>query len=319
MANITRSDFPVLMSPAVVALTVMFDDAVKNQPPAMRDFLFRTEDTKKAYETGFGLVGMEQPVIKRELEGMRFTRPKSGRPVVISNTQYALATAISEEALEDDQSGKLGKIIMPELAGNYTLLQEQQASDVFNFGFSVQGYEPERNPARPLFSNDHRIISPSSYGASVSNLLSGALSLSSLNAARTQGSKNLTESGKKSPIVYRYLMVPPALQTLAEELLTSIQKPGQFAGGTQPNDRNVFNNSTGTYKLEIIVNHWLTSDTAWILLTEKDARQFYWYTRKALKRTTSYDDDKLAVIYRTSARWGYGFYDWRGVAGSPGV
>lgn len=311
--SVTRSDFAALMGPAA-AIKVLYDDYTGTNVP-LQQFrkIFNIESSDGAYETELGTVGIGQPALKRELEQVRFDKPKQGRPVTYINNTFALGVSISKEAVDDDRSKKLAQMMGPELGRVFKIEMEIQAAAIFGNAFTFQGYEPEKTPPTPLVSTNHRLIRPSALGASNSNQVQAALSYTALSTARQLGRRNLTESGKRDPIIYKYLVVAPGNQTLAETLVRSTLVPGQFTGGTQPNDVNVLGP-----QLEVVVLDYIPDDGRWFMLTEKGMHKLKWFDREMPTSDTDYDKKIRAMLFLTFARWALGFSDYRGVLGSSG-
>lgn len=314
MAAITRQDFDALMAKG--SLDVLFEDALKNHPKQM-DKLYRMETGEGAYHTELGLVGMGGPRLKAEMEPIKFDRPKQGRPITYIFNTWALGVALSRESRDDDRYKKIVGMVMPELARVFNVEREMQAADLFNFAFTVRGYEPEKNPARPLVSTDHKLIRPNYGFSSISNKVTGALSVTSLASLRVLARKNRNESGKLDPLTVKRIWVGPSNETLMDEILRSSLKPGQFVGGTQPNDLNVFG-PNGTYRLDGMVYDWMTDDGRWFADCGNSTHKRKWFDREKLNTDTDYDKQARAYLYMAFARWTYGFSDWRETFGSEG-
>ena len=308
--TIGREDFRLLMADG---LNVIFDEAYEKIPAPQWSQFFKDEPSSKMYEVELGMVGMGLPGVKTELAAPRVDQPKMGRPVRYVHTTYGVETRLSVEAKDDDRYGKLARAIIPEMTRTFGILQEYQHASIFDLGFSAQGYEPD---GVSLFNTAHPLVA----GGTSSNrsATDAALSYTSLNAARVILRKTLTESRKLTPYTAHVLVVSPSNQTLAEELTLSTLKPGQFAGGTQPNDINAFNR---TNPLKVVVWDYLdesVNPNGWYLMSEKDAIKLKHFTREKLNSESDYDKRVRALIFLMFARWSFGFSDWRGMYGSRG-
>jgi hypothetical protein len=316
--TIARDDYRLLMADGIQAL---FDENVEGIPDAQWSRIFKRETSDKLYEVRLGMVGMGLPTLKSELQSPRVDQPKQGRPVKYVHTTYAMETRLSVEAKNDDRYGKLSRMIVPEMTRNFSLLQEYQHADIFNLGFTTQGYEPD---GVSLFNTAHPLVNGVIGGVTtVSNRSStdAALSITSLAAARTTLRKTRTESGKLTPLTAKYLVVGPSQLSLAEEIVRSTLKPGQFTGGTQPNDQNVFG-PAGNYHLEIICWDYLDESlnpNAWFLLADTPSLKFMHFDREKLTSDTDIDKRIRAIIFLAFARYSFGFDDWRGAYASKGA
>lgn len=304
---IVRNDFRAFMA---TGLKVIFDENIKDMKEEFTDF-FAMETSDKAYETELGFVGMGAPSYNAELDLPRMDAPRQGRPVTYIATKFGLGCAISFESKADDRYNKIANSIIPEIALSFKRERNTQAANLLNNAFTNMGYEPD---GVPLISNAHPLV----RGGTFSNLLTAPLSTAGLQAARTRLRKNLTESGKIQPLTGTTLIVPPSLESLAEELVKSTQKPGQTGAGaggvTTPSEVNL----PWQRGLKVVVMNYLTDSGQWFLCADKEYRKIKWFDRMKLTPTTIIDDEIQAIKFYSRARWSYGFSDWRGITGYPG-
>lgn len=308
-----RDDFGPLM---FSTLTTIFGEELSKVVEGQWKWLFNELTSKRAYETELGLIGMGLPSRKAELEAPRPDSMRLGRPIKYINTTFAQETRLSKEARDDDQYGKLARMWMPEMTKNFGILKDYQGASFFDNGFTYQGYEPD---GVALFSTAHPLLNPTTTASTSSNrsATDAALSVSALANARAIGRKTLTESGKKQPIIFTKLVVGPSQQQLAEELVYSPLKPGQFPGGTQPNDINYNYN-----KFDPMIWDYLDEDanpSAWYLAADKSQLKFKHYLREALNDDFDIDKRVRAFIYLMFTRYSMGFSDWRGTFASRGT
>lgn len=301
----------------VEGLRLIFEETMNMSGPEEFTQLYHVEDSKKMFETNLGLVGMGPVPVKPELNRIRFDAPRQGRPVTYVHNTYSLAVGISREAEEDDRSGQIAKLLVPELAKSMRVTREMDAADLFNNAFTAQGYESD---GKAMIATDHPLLRPG-FGSTVwvnRPATDAVLDTTSLTAARATLRRTISESGKKSPIIGVYLVVPPELETKAEELTLSQLKPGQQGAGTHtPNDINVFNR---TYKLRPVVMNYLTSTTAWFLVAAMGDHKLRFYNRvKPQFRSNEEDWFADALMAKVRSRWSRGFDDARGVYGTDGV
>ncbi|MGH7746271.1 MAG: hypothetical protein ACREQ5_16155, partial [Candidatus Dormibacteria bacterium] len=124
----------------------------------------------------------------------------------------------------------------------------------------------------------------------------------------------LSDRGLPSARTPRTLMVSPQMQKTAEEILGTPLRPY-----TDENTKNVVAGS-----VELMVNRYLTSNTAWYVLGGKGALGSDSHAMTVLhhweNRVVSwYDPATSGYSIKTSFRSAYGFTTWRGVVGSQGA
>lgn len=308
--TISRHDFQQLMQDG---LHHLFEEANDKIPDTQWDDMFRVMPSKRAFETALGLVGMGMPSLKHELEPPKADSPRQGRPVKFVHSTFAQKCLLSREAKDDDRYGKLAQMIVPEMRRNFHRLQEYTHISLLDLGWTTQGYEPD---GVSLFNTAHPNVRG---GGTWSNRLATdtALSIEALKAIRVLGRKTKSESGKLTPITFRHLWVGPANEQLAHELVDSDLKPGQFAGGTAPNEKNFQKGRFQVHVLDYLDE--TTNPNAWFVSADKEETGFIHYTREKLNDDLDYDKQVRAFIYLMFERYSLGFTDPRGWAGSKGT
>lgn len=135
-----------------------------------------------------------------------------------------------------------------------------------------------------------------------------ALSLSALHDAVIQYRKWRNDRGRPFQSSPKLLVVPADLMMVADELLSSAQKPG-----TANNDINAITRFGLQYK----VVDYLTSTTAWFLLGDNHDLNFLWRFQPESGSEIDFDTD----IIKRKVRQGYatGFGEWRGTYGTTGT
>ena len=182
-------------------------------------------------------------------------------------------------------------------AGRYKV--EMDAVSLLEDGFSNTGYDK-----KPLFAKDHPLLS----GGTCSNLIEGELNVENLQKAIIAMRSIKDEAGKKVVFKADTLVVPPALEFKAIELLNSVNAP----------DTELNNVNSIKGKLKIVVMEFLESDTAWFVMdSSRHELNFFWRVRPEFKREE--DFDTLVAKYRGYMRYSYGYSDWRGIVGSQGT
>ena len=304
-----EANFGKLLEPGLRKLFYETFDEV----PEEYSKIFHVKNSKKAREVDYGLGSMPiwsefGTAISKDLKGTAVTTeemPKvpyvtipAGLERIYVHKEFAQGFMVERKMVDDEQYGAIEK--MPKdlaRAGRYKV--EMDAISLLTKGFTENGYD-----GKPLFSTEH----PTLAGGTNSNLITGELNQANLEKAIIAMRNFKDEAGKK--VVYKAdtLIVPPALEFKAIELLNSVNKPD--------GDLNNVNSIKG--KLKIQVMEFLDSDTAWFVMDSKRHElNFFWRVRPEFKREE--DFDTLVAKYRGYMRYSYGYSDWRGIVGSKGV
>jgi phage major head subunit gpT-like protein len=281
-----------------------------DEVPEQYSNVFKTNTSKKAQETDYGL-GAFKPWskfgtnftlgVQNPMPSVHYQTIPAGLERIYTHEEFADGFMVERKFADDEQYRIIEK--MPAdlaRAGRYKV--ESDAATIFNYGFD--GVNHKGYDAKALFAADH----PRLDGGTGSNLIAGALSDGSLKDATTLMRKTTDEAGKLIQLKPDTLIVPPELEFLAMELVKSAQKPGT--------DLNDVNSLMGKFK--IFVWDFLTDSDAWFIMDSKrNEMNFFWRVKPEFKREE--DFDTLVAKYRGYMRYSYGYSDWRGIVGSPGV
>ena len=163
---------------------------------------------------------------------------------------------------------------------------------------------------KELCATDH----PTVGGGDFRNELTTAADLNetSLEQALIDIAAFIDERGLKIALQGRKLIIPPALQFVAERLMASNLRPG-----TSDNDVNATKNM-GMLPDGYVVNHFLTDTDAFFIKTDAP-NGFKHFERAAIKTSMEGDFDTGNVRYKARERYSFGVSDPRCVFGSPGA
>ena len=120
------------------------------------------------------------------------------------------------------------------------------------------------------------------------------------------------EPCKHGHIAPRKMIVPPELQFVAERLLKT-----ELRVGTADNDINALK-SMGSVPEGYTVNHYLTDNNAWFLITDVPNGLKH-FVRTALQNSMDADFDTGNARYKARERYSFGVSDPLGIFGSPGA
>ena len=240
----------------------------------------------------------------REWIGERVRLNLSVRDYVLPNKLFERTLRVRRTDIEDDQYGvynarvdRLARAakVWPELL-LATLIEGGAASTALCYD------------GQPFFSASHP-IDIDNPSTSASNLFSNydasgkALTAANYSAARTAMMKLKGRDGTPLGINPRLLVVPPALDITAREILKTswmaTATPAGVIAASVPSE-NVLSGTA-----DIVVNRYLTSDTAWYLLDpEKEMMPFIFQLRSPPELTPRVSPDSEPVFNRDEFEWG---------------
>ena len=239
-----------------------------------------------------------------EGEAIPYDMIKQGNEKTIKYTNIALAAQVTENMREDDITGIIAQI--PAMMAKSMLYTcELKGIDLLNSGFVTTTRAGLDTKA--LFSAAHTLVDSATAGVNLTTAAS--LSETSLQALMDTMEGCLNEKGIPIPIQPKVLIIPVALRWVAERLLLSELRPG-----TTDNDVNVLKG-----KLRFMVNHYLTSTTAYFLAADKSEHDLQLIFRRKLKTASQDDFNTGSWLYKVTARLTADFFDWRGCAGNAGA
>lgn len=238
----------------------------------------------------------------RQWVGERVVNNAIARNIIVPNLDYELTVEIPRDTIEDDQYG----IYAPRMAmmGRQVRLwpQIQVMKAVANAGTSAfNTYD-----GVPFFSNAHPIDASNASGATQSNLFALALTASNF-ATVVASAKNLAGRDGTPLGVFSMgqlvLMVPPALELTARQIVSSVFLSPTAAWGTgaaSAPTSNVYNGYA-----EVLVNPYLTSTTAWYVFDcSMPMKPFVWQMRVAPQFTQRIEESSAPVFEKNVYQFG---------------
>jgi phage major head subunit gpT-like protein len=216
--------------------------------------IVRTDKSTEAYEESAYITGFTTIGTKGEGEALSYIARQQGETKRWTHDTLAAGARVTEEAIEDSRYG-IFKSISRDLGVSVRETRNIRVAAVFNTGFDTTTHTTGQGYA--LFYGSHVKLG----GGTWSNLATASsLSYSTLQSA-IQAFENQTDSmGKKilqSPMI---LLVPPALEWKAMDLLRTVSGAPETAN----NSINVIRE--GRPSLTMIKWPFLTSSTAWFLI-----------------------------------------------------
>lgn len=249
MARETRSRFSTLYVPGMFAAMT---EEYKRYPEIWRE-LVKSESSQKPFEEMAYLSGLGLLLKKGEGDPVVYDARLQGPKKRWTHDTLALGLRITEEAIEDDQYGIM-KDGAREVGVSARETRHIRIAEIFNTGF-VTTYHVAGD-ALAIFSASHTRLD----GVTWSNLATASgLSYSTLQNAVLQFESLTDDRGKKIQQSPSTLLVPPALEMKALELLETVGQP--------ENANNTINAlARARPSLKLVVWPYLTSSTAWYLI-----------------------------------------------------
>ena len=228
---------------------------------------------------------------------------------VIRNKDFAATIEVRRNDIEDDQLG----IYTPQAqsaAWSAKQHPDELVFDAVNNAFTAKCYD-----GQPMISGNHKVgkTNVSNKGAKKLSIETLAKAQASFGAARTAMRKFKDESGRPLNVTPNVLLVPAALEDIANALMTVDRledgKPNPYKG---------------TAKVQVSAR--LTDDNAWFLLdTTKPIKPFVYQVRKkpVFVQQTSMDSPNVFMegvfYFGAEARGASGYGFWQTVYGSTGT
>ena len=269
--------------------------------------IFDTESSDRAFEEEVMLSGFQEAPVKPEGAPVTYDTAQESWTARYTHETIALAFALTEEAMEDNLYDSISARYTKALARSMNQTKQVKAANVLNNGFSTSY---PGGDGKPLLTTDH----PTITGGDVKNESSTAADLNetSLENALIDIAAFVDERGLKVNVKARRLIVPPALQFVADRILNT---PGRV--GTADNDINAVRNMSAVPD-GYAVNHYLTDTDAFFLRTDAPNGLKH-FVRTPVSTGMEGDFESGNVRYKARERYSFGWSDWRGIYGSPGA
>ena len=300
---ISRAQLAKELEPGLNALFGMEYNRYENQHAE----IFTTESSDRAFEEEVMLAGFGAAPTKSEGSAINFDDANEAYTARYNHETVALAFSITEEAIEDNLYDRLGSRYTKALARSMAHSKQVKAAAVLNNAFSST---VTYGDGKELCATDH----PTNGGGNFRNELATAADLNetSLEQSLIDISAFIDERGLKIALQGRKMIIPPALQFVAERLMAS-----NLRTGTADNDINALRNM-GMLPDGYVVNHFLTDTDAFLIKTDAP-NGFKHFERSAVKTSMEGDFDTGNVRYKARERYSFGVSDPRCVFGSPGA
>ena len=269
--------------------------------------IYDTESSERAFEEEVMLSGFGAAPVKSEGTAVSFDDAQEAYTARYTHETIALAFSITEEAIEDNLYDRLASRYTKALARSMANTKQVKGAATLNNAFDSTYTGGD---GKELCATDHPLVN----GNDLRNEPSTAADLNetSLENGLIDIAAFVDERGLKVSVRGMKMIVPPALQFVADRLLESTLRPG-----TADNDVNATRNM-GMLPQGYVVNHYLTDTDAWFIKTDAP-RGFLHFERMPMSTKMEGDFDTGYVRFKARERYSCGYSDPRTVFGSPGA
>jgi hypothetical protein len=253
-------------------------------------------------------VGSVFPLPKRndDTEPLPRDTPAPGFPKTVQLYAYRQAAYVTD-TLVRTQVWQMAERMVKGLVKGPRRMAEYQRTAIFDGAFA--GTDGSDSFALCYDSHPHENTEAGTWD----NLLTGPLTHGNLQAARLLFRTMTNEQGFPEPVMPKRIMVPPALEQKARELTSAVLMPE-----TTVNQPNVL-----IRDLEILVNPFLTSATAWFLIGDLSGYDRGLYEITAIpfnvKDCRPSDNPDIVWAKRTKVMNAVAFSRTKNVVGSAGT
>ena len=265
--------------------------------------IFEIKTSDKRFEKEQGVTGLPLAGLKDEGNTIPYSDPYQGFQKEYVMTTYALGTSVTREMYEDDQYGVINQA--PKLlARSLRQTEETLAFNHLNRAFNTSYTGAD---GLSLCNASHTLVAGGTY----SNQLGTAADLTqtSIETAVQNLMDFLDDQSLKIRVMPKSLVVATANNFTARKILETAN-----AVGTANNDINPV---PGLFS-ELVVSPWLTDSDAWFIVTDVP-NGLVWYDRRAAELVRDNEFDTQNLKFATTARFGSGWTDPRGVYGTAGA
>jgi hypothetical protein len=303
MATVTSSNFSKALQ---VGVNAWYGKAYDEYPVEWTS-LFDQFTSRKAFEEDVGTSGFGLARVKIEGSPIEYDTESQGFTSRYTHVNYGLGFIITREMFDDDQYDVVAEKRARMLAFSMRQTKEVVGANVYNRAFTA-GYTG--GDGQVLLSSAHVNV----RGGTFSNILSTAANISE--ASLEQGcidiAKFTNDAGLRIAVQPQKIIIPVDSQFELERILKT-----QYRVGSANNDISALY-SMGKFPGGMVVNHYLTSTTAWFIRTNApDGLKYFSRKDDAFGEDNDFDTDNAK--FKATSRYSFGWTDPRGLYGTAGV
>jgi len=268
--------------------------------------IYETENSERSFEEEVKLSGFGAAPVKPEGGAISYDNAQESFTARYNHETVAMGFSVTEEAMEDNLYDALSARYTKALARAMAYTKQTKAASLLNTGFDTF----QSGDGVTLFNASHPTVS----GGVNSNRPSTAADLNetSLEQSVIDIAGYVDERGLLIAARPRKLIVPPSLMFVATRLLET-----ELRTATADNDINALR-SNGSIPEGYRVNHYLTDNDAWFLVTDVPNGMKH-FLRTPMQTSMDGDFDTGNVRYKARERYSFGVSDPLGIYGSPGA
>lgn len=230
-----------------------------------------------------------------------------GYDTAVTVLEMAQGIQIERRLFDDDQFSIIDQ--KPKaLASTLYRRRQTDAARQFNNAFSVDDFFYNNSEGVALCSNSHTTTSGASTSTGFDNLVTTSLSAVALASARIAMVQFRGDRAERIAVKPDTILIPPDLYEIAHEIVNSQGKV------------DTANNNVNVHKGQYDVKEWnyLTDANNWFLMDKGMMKDngLVWIDRVKGEFAFVEDFDTLVGKWRTYARWGNAWIDWRFITGA---
>ena len=252
--------------------------------------IYDTEASERAFEEEVMLSGFGAAPVKAEGSAVSFDDAQEAYTARYTHETIALAFSITEEAIEDNLYDRLASRYTKALARSMANTKQVKGAATLNNAFDSTYTGGD---GKELCATDHPLVNNNDLRNEPST--AADLNETSLENGLIDIAAFVDERGLKVSVRGEKLIVPPALQFVADRLLESTLRPG-----SADNDVNATRNM-GMLPQGYVVNHYLTDTDAWFIKTDAP-RGFLHFERMPMSTKMEGDFDTGNVRFKARER-----------------
>lgn len=239
--------------------------------------------------------------------GVTFDLPEEGHEKTVYYTKFGLGFQITQEMMKDDLTGNF-KRMPSKLAKSAAYKKETVFWNLFNNAFTSElAWDGQY-----VFDSDHVTMKG---GNTIANKpgTAGSLSETTLQAAFEYFDGLVDEAGM--PLDFdgpKILVVPTQLRYTAYKLMGTLNKIGSMN-----NDQNVMAPGNDYVNYTLFVSRYLTSSTAWFLLSPMHDFRFIVKEDAALESSDDFYTGN--ALFKVTMRFACAVFDYKGAYGNAGA
>lgn len=275
--------------------------------------VFKTENSKKAFEEDQLITGFGAAVVKPEGSKIKYDEAQEGWTSRYNHETIALAFNITQEAIEDNLYMTMGQKYARALARSMQHTKEIKGAAVLNNAFNAAFAGGD---GKSLLALDH----PLAGGGVQANTLATPADLAEASLEDFLVMIRKAKDDRGIPIALKPvdIIIPPESEFVACRLLESTLRPGLQAGATGAlNDVNAINRKSIFGREPIVITR-LTDPDAFFIKTDVQ-EGLKMFQRVAIQNKMEDDFDTGNYRYKNRERYSFGWTDFRGLFGTSGA